>query len=71
MAIIIVFNSFYIHNTYCSKITIRIVEDILIYGMEWQIFLVKDRGKGPLHQRTGDRPGEERSRLRCAFVEGT
>jgi hypothetical protein len=32
---------------------------------------VKDRGKGSLHQRTGDRPGEERSRLRCAFVEGT
>jgi hypothetical protein len=32
---------------------------------------VKDRGKGSLHQRTGDRLGEERSRLRCAFLEGT
>jgi hypothetical protein len=34
-------------------------------------FYIKDRGKGSLHQRTGDRLGEERSRLRCAFVEGT
>jgi hypothetical protein len=34
---------FYIHNAYCSKIrtvTIRILEDIIIHGMEWQIFLM-------------------------------
>ncbi len=38
----------YIHNTYCSKITIRILEDIIIYGMEWQIFLMRKIGEKAL-----------------------